>query len=235
MGSENKARLYFWTKQHWHFLSFLFAVTAVCGLIDSSHNNWFRGAFLGVSAENWMYFGMAVPILHQTFVWICWRSELLYGSMRRYFGTRAFSIYRIGFALLFGLRPLSVLALGIANTNSLPMSTSLSYILGILLLVPAGYLFYSVRMYFGMDRAFGIDHFKPEIFRDTEFVRKGIFRITPNAMYVFGFLLLYSIAFFTLSTAAIVLALFNHLLIWSHYFFTEKPDMDFIYGNRSVQ
>jgi len=32
------------------------------------------------------------------------------------------------------------------------------------------------------------------------------------------------------SEAALVAALFNHLYIWVHFYFTELPDMKFIYG-----
>ncbi len=38
-----------------------------------------------------------------------------------------------------------------------------------------------------MERAFGIDHFEPEKARLLTMVDKGIFKYSPNAMYVFGF------------------------------------------------
>jgi hypothetical protein len=33
------------------------------------------------------------------------------------------------------------------------------------------------------------------------------------------------------SSAALLLAAFNHAYVWVHYFTTEKPDMGVIYGS----
>jgi len=35
--------------------------------------------------------------------------------------------------------------------------------------------------------------------------------------------------FVFLSKTALLIALFNHLYIWVHYYFTENPDIKFIY------
>jgi hypothetical protein len=80
-----------------------------------------------------------------------------------------------------------------------------------------------------MDRAYGIDHFDPS-YRDKLFVKQGMFKYTDNAMYKFGFLILWSIALFTLSKAALLAVVFNHLYIWVHFYFTELPDIHRIYG-----
>ena len=69
-----------------------------------------------------------------------------------------------------------------------------------------------------------------ESYRSSSFVRKGIFRFTRNGMYVYGFLLLWVPALWFASLAALAVALFNHLYIWVHYFATERPDMERIYG-----
>jgi hypothetical protein len=61
-------------------------------------------------------------------------------------------------------------------------------------------------------------------------VKGGIFRFTRNGMYVFGFLLLWIPGLWWASTAALAVALFNHLYIWVHYHTTELPDMKRIYG-----
>ena len=61
-------------------------------------------------------------------------------------------------------------------------------------------------------------------------VREGAFAWTPNAMYLIVFLGLWAIAFLYGSRIALVGALFQHAYIWVHYWFTEKPDMDLIYG-----
>lgn len=63
-------------------------------------------------------------------------------------------------------------------------------------------------------------------------VNQGIFRFTQNGMYQYGFLLLWVPAFWFASSATLIDALFNHLYIWVHYYTTEKPDMQGIYGSK---
>ena len=110
------------------------------------------------------------------------------------------------------------------------MDQTLGYVIAGLLAIPAAYLGYSVKTYFGFDRTYGIDHFKPEEAKNMPIIKDGIFKYTSNGMYVFGFFLLYLPGFIWLSKTALLLALFNHLYIWSHYFFTERADMETIYG-----
>ena len=66
------------------------------------------------------------------------------------------------------------------------------------------------------------------------FERRGIFRFSSNAMYVFGFLLLWVPGLWWNSSAALVVALFNHVYIWVHYFATELPDIRRIYGGKAA-
>jgi len=49
-------------------------------------------------------------------------------------------------------------------------------------------------------------------------------------MYTFGFLMFWAIAFAFDSEAGLLTSAFVHTYIWVHYFATEKPDMDFLYG-----
>jgi len=84
-----------------------------------------------------------------------------------------------------------------------------------------------------MDRAFGIDHFEPDKAKTFPLVNKGVFKYTANGMYVYGFLMLWVPGFLFLSKAALLMALFNHIYIWIHYYYTEKPDMNFIYRDTS--
>jgi len=102
-------------------------------------------------------------------------------------------------------------------------------LIGILLLVPTIYTLWSVGHYFGLARALGGDHFRTK-YREMPMVRDGAFRWSDNAMYSFAFLGLWAIAFLTGSQAALSLALFQHVFVWLHYFCTEKPDMELIYG-----
>ena len=69
----------------------------------------------------------------------------------------------------------------------------------------------------------------PEEVKKESFVNKGIFKYTSNGMYLFGFLILWIPGLLLQSKAALIIALFNHIYIWVHYYFTEQPDIKIIY------
>ena len=188
------------------------------------------GSFLGLSTLVWVALAVADAVVHQVFVWLCWRAELHGQVLSRWFGGRAFVLYAAGFSALIMLRPILIFALGWSNRGTLGIDPGLGYAVSLLLLGPAAYLMYSIVHYFGFRRAFGIDHFEPGL-SDEPLVRRGIFRWTPNAMYVFGFFALWIPAFLFQSVAALVIAGFSHAYIWVHYAATEKPDMKRIYGD----
>jgi hypothetical protein len=189
------------------------------------------GNYWGLASKYWLLIALLSPILHQLFVWFCWRFEMHRGLLTKWFGDKAFLIYKIDFTLLILSRPLVIILLALSNKNSLDMDQTTAYLLALILGLPAIYLFYSVRMFFGFDRAYGIDHFDPESVKSLPMVRQGIFKYTSNGMYVFGFFILYLPGLIWLSKTALLVAVFNHLYIWVHYYFTEKPDMALIYGD----
>jgi hypothetical protein len=210
-----------------HLIFLALLLTSVALLADQAA---LVGQWAGLPSSVWLAVAIAVPILHQVYVWLIWRLELVYGWLTRQFGRRqGFTLYAVGFSVLFVSRPLSILALSIANRNSLSIDRWLATIASILLLLPSVYLFYSVHKYFGLRRAYGIDHFEPA-YRESPFVREGIFRFTDNAMYVFGFLILWTPGLLLESKAALLAAFFNHAYIWVHYYCTELPDIRRIYG-----
>jgi hypothetical protein len=206
----------------------------LAGLAGASRlPGFFDGELLGFSTRAWVVAAVANAVAHQTYVCLCWRLELHGRHLTRVFGRAAFGIYAAGFAVLLLARPSLVTGLAIANAGSLPIDAGPARAISAVLLVPVLYLGYSVRRYFGFRRAMGIDHFDPS-YRDAPLVREGIFRFTSNAMYSFAFLLLWVLACYFRSTAALCVALFSHLYIWVHYFCTERPDMKRIYGGESA-
>ena len=215
--------------QHWHFISLL-ALISVLYYFAKLDAAFLNGELYGISTSYWCVFALLSPIVHQVYVLICWRSELHYQSISNMFGENGFTVYKIGFALLMFSRLLTIVLLAISNANTLNINPVFAYILSALLLIPASYLFYSVKTYFGMDRAIGIDHFYPERFKNAPLVKQGIFKYTSNGMYVYGLLMLWIPGLLLLSKAALVLGIFNHVYIWVHYYVTELPDMKVIYG-----
>ncbi|MDX1401738.1 MAG: methyltransferase [Kiloniellales bacterium] len=205
------------------------AVLLLALYLASGVPGFHAGAFLDHSTAAWAGLAVANAILHQVYVWLCWRLELQGRHLTRLFGNHAFRIYQAGFAVLILLRPVLAFALGWANRGTLAIDPWLGYAISFILLAPSFYLLYCVHRYFGMDRAFGIDHFDAS-YRNAPLVRQGIFKWTPNAMYVFGFLILWVPGFLFQSLAALIVAAFSHAYIWVHYACTEKPDMRRIYG-----
>ena len=188
------------------------------------------GELWGISTLIWFAIAIATPILHQVYVWLIWRLELHHGWVSRTFGERGFGIYAAGFTVLFVARLISIILLAWSNRGTLGLEPNLAYVLSLVLLVPAVYTFYSVKKYFGLKRAYGIDHFD-SAYRDMPFVSEGMFRYSSNAMYVFGLFILWTPGLLFLSQAAILAALFNHIYIWVHYYCTELYDINRIYGN----
>ena len=210
---------------HWVFLGALLTLLSAASRLDG----YWDGQLLGISTGTWFLLALANTIIHQFYVWFCWRMELHGKLLTKTFKSSAFTFYAVGFTILIVLRPVLITALAISNSSTLSASPVTMKIIGLIILLPAAYLGFSIVNYFGFTRAFGIDHFDPS-YRSLPLVREGIFRFTPNAMYLFGFCLLWAPAIFFSSVAALTFALFSHLYIWVHYFTVEKPDMARIYG-----
>lgn len=214
--------------QLWHLLSLLALLACICFFVKVD-TTLLRGALWGVNTSVWLFLAVLSPIVHQVYVLLCWRLELFYNRISNVFGANGFKLYKLGFAILIISRLVTIVLLAISSAGNLEVNAVFAYSIAGFLFLPAAYLFYSVKKYFGMDRAFGIDHFQPEEMKNTSFVKKGIFKYTSNGMYVYGFLLLYIPGLLFLSKEALVVALFNHIYIWVHYYFTELPDIKVIY------
>lgn len=192
------------------------------------------GGFLSLPSVFWLVMAITIPILHQAYVWFVWRSELHYGLMSSWFGKKlGFYLYAFFFGILFMLRLVTIVGLAIANQGSLKFDRRLSLLIAVILFVPWLYLIYSVYRYFGVKRALGIDHFD-QSYRHMPLVNKGIFRYTPNGMYIFGFFIFWIPGLIWLSPAALLAALFSHTYIWVHYYTTELPDMRLIYKEEEM-
>ena len=214
--------------QHWHFLSLLVLLTGIYVYV-ANNDSLLKGDLLVIKTTTWFLLAILSPIFHQIYVLLFWRLELFYNSISKIFGANGFKVYKIGFAILFLSRLLTIIFLAISSANTLDINPIFAYTIGGLFFIPSVYLFYSVKKYFGIDRAFGIDHFHPEKFKNEAFVRKGIFKYTSNGMYIFGFFILWIPGLLLLSKAALLVAAFNHIYIWVHYYFTELPDIRVIY------
>jgi len=187
------------------------------------------GTLLGLTAGKWLVLSWICAFMHQFWVALFWRTELYGGHITKKFGKKGFTIYRAGFVALGFVRLFSIIPISYLTRGSLHINPQLSY--GIIIFTTPLILWalYSVIFYFGINRAFGADHFSKR-YREETLELRGTYRFIPNSMYSVVLLLLYHPALLYLSTEGLAAALIHHIFVWVHYFCTEKPDMDEIYG-----
>ena len=219
---ENKLNFFF-KNQIWHFGGTIVLFYIGVQFVDLESN---INTFLGIRTSGWFMIAMSIPLIHQAYVWICWRSELCWKLISNTIG---FKGYVILFFILIISR-LSVIVLCFVDYGSLYKPGWLAWLLGLILFIPGAYTMYSVKKYFGFLRAAGADHFDTK-YRDLPFENRGIFKWTPNAMYVFAIGTPFSFAVATGSQSMFIVAIYTYISIWLHYFCTEKPDFAVIYNN----
>jgi hypothetical protein len=219
---ENKLRFFF-RHQIWHLGGTILLFYIGAQMVDLEGN---ANAFFGISALNWFMIAMFVPLIHQSYVWICWRSELCWKTISNTIG---FKGYIILFFILIISR-LSAIVLCFLDYGSLYTPGWFSWILAIIVFIPGAYTIYSVKKYFGFFRAAGADHFDPK-YREVPFEKRGIFKWTPNAMYIFGIAIPFAFAIATGSQSMFIVSIYTYISIWLHYFCTEKEDFKVIYGS----
>ena len=187
---------------------------------------WLAWTYLGRPFPVAFWVAIAIPITHQIFVLVIWRTELRSQSISKTIGFRG---YLIGFSLLFYGRFISLLILAWLSRGSLNLSTLPQEVITTIFVLLGAYTVHSVIRYFEIKRVVGVDHFDPR-YREMTLVKEGIFRFSSNGMYVYGFLLFLAIAIGFNSAAALIVAVFNHAYIWVLFYTIEKPDMDYLYG-----
>jgi len=217
--NDQQSSISIWHRQFWHLLCILALLLLA----------WWTWNALGKPVTVAYWVAIICPVIHQVYVWLAWRLELRSGLVSNLIG---FKLYVVIFFILFASRFISLIFLAWADQNGLGLGLPARITITCILMVPGIYTLYSVRRYFGLERAAGVDHFDPG-YRTKPWVKKGIFRFTNNAMYVYAFLLFWAIAIGFNSASALAVAAYSHLYIWVHYFCTEKPDMDFIYSATS--
>jgi len=217
-------------KQLWHLISLVILLFGLYYSV-SIFPEFLIGSYLNVSTKYWLCISIIIPIIHQIYVLFCWRLELHYKYLTRLFGSKAFLYYKIGFFILFIGRLIPLIFLAISNKNTFDKGSTFKYTTIIFVSLIVVYAFYSVKKYFGFDRAAGIDHFDKSI-ANLPFIKGGIFQYTNNGMYLYAFLVFYLPGIIYQSSSALLVALFSHIYIWIHYYFTELPDMKIIYGKK---
>lgn len=224
---QARSMSFFFHRQAWHLLAVLILVPAAWLLAFPHLDN---GAWLDFTATKWFWATMIVSIVHQVVIWVVFRLQLGWAMLTRLFGKADLWIWGMIFLPLFVGRVITLVGLARATQDTLALPRPMAVGLAVLLIIPALYTVWSVLRYFGLTRAMVGDHFRVR-YRQMPLENRGIFNYSSNAMYAFGFSALWAIALFNLSTPALVVAGFQHVYIWVHYYCTEKPDMEIIYGD----
>lgn len=217
---------YFFHRQLWHLLS-LFVLVPATWLLARTFLDDVR--WLGLTNTSWFWLSIGLAVVHQVVVWIVFRLQIGWATLTRIFGQADLIVWGFLFQVLLTGRIVAVIGLAQTTQNTLPVPRTLAMVVAFILLVPFVYLIWSVFRYFGLVRAMVGDHFRIK-YRQMPLEDRGIFRYSSNAMYTFGFLVLWAIGLIHLSIPALLLAAFNHIFIWIHYYCTEKPDMKIIFG-----
>ena len=182
----------------------------------------------GLTMGQLYWIAFFTPVIHQLYVWIIWRIQLYYNAVNRYLGKFGYGLYVATFVFILLFRFGSIFLLANGNRNTLVELKPFLLLCFVVFQIPIVYLFYSVIRYFGVVRATGIDHFDPS-YHNLPLETRGIYKYVNNAMYLFGLLIFYLPGLFYASLGALLIAVFNHVFIWVHYFTLEKPDMEKIY------
>ena len=214
-------------RQIWHILILLFLVAGIM-ILTQYNKELLSGSLWGIQTKIWFIFALASPIIHQVYVLLCWRLELHYQLLTQKLGQKAFKIFTVGFFILFLGRMIFIIILAASNENTFNLDPFLGYSISGIITIVTVYALYSVKKYFGMKRAAGLDHFDSSIAK-LPFVKKGIFKYTSNGMYTYAFLIIYIPAILYQSSASLLVAIFSHIYIWVHYYCTELPDIKTIY------
>ena len=214
---------FFFKNQIWHLGGTIILFYVGLLFVDLKNNT---NVFLGLSAFAWFIIAMSIPLIHQAYVWICWRSELCWKSISKTIGFKGYVI--IFFILI--ISRLSAIVLCFLDFGSLYAPGWFAWSLAVIIFIPGAYTMYSVKKYFGFLRAAGADHFDSK-YKDVPFERRGIFKWTPNAMYIFAIGITFSFAVATGSQSMFIIAIYTYISIWLHYFCTEKEDFKVIYEN----
>jgi len=219
---DNKLSFFF-KHQIWHLGGTIILFYIGIKFADLQNNT---NTFINLSALGWFMIAMTIPLIHQTYVWVCWRSELCWKSISNTIGFKGYII--IFFVLI--ISRLSAIVLCVVDYGSLYVPGWFAWSLAVIIFIPGIYTMYSVKKYFGFLRAAGADHFDLK-YRNMPFEKRGIFKWAPNAMYVFGIGIPFGFAIATGSQSMFVVAIYTYISIWLHYFCTEKEDFKIIYGN----
>lgn len=131
-----QARLIF--ERQWLHASFIAASLAGVALV-SDIGEVGHGQLWGVPTPVWLWLSVLLAIIHQVFVWFCWRTQLHGSLLTRALGNLGFPAYAVGFSVLGISRAAVVFILAISNRNTLPLDPTALKMIAAVAAIPAVY------------------------------------------------------------------------------------------------
>ena len=125
---QNKLSFFF-KHQIWHLGGTIILFYIAAQIVDLNNN---INTFLGISALNWFIIAMSIPLIHQAYVWICWRSELCWQSISNTIGFKGYVI--IFFILI--ISRLSAIVLCFLDFGSLYAPGWFAWSLAVIIFIP---------------------------------------------------------------------------------------------------
>ncbi len=208
--------------QEWHFALLALLLVSLSAAINR-FPLFSLGEFLGVTTISWMWIGIIIAVLHQVYVMLIWRIQLETQWLTVNLPRIGYIAYLADYSILLTARITALIFVAISNQNILAISAFNRWAIALIIAVPFLWLLYSIIRFYGFKRLAGADHFDPA-YRSNQHLNEGIFKYTGNSIYTIGLLGLYIPGILFASPAALLLALFNNIYIWIHYFCTELPD-----------
>jgi len=138
---ENKLG-YFFKHQIWHIGGLIVLYYVALQMVDFETDT---NVFLGISLKNWFLFSMLTPLLHQGYVWLCWRSELCWKTISQTIGFKPYAVIFI----IIGILRLSGIGLSFADYGSWFTPGWIAWSVSVLIFIPFIYTMYSIKKYFG--------------------------------------------------------------------------------------
>ena len=129
---ENKLSFFF-KHQIWHIGGLIVLYYVALQMVDFETDS---NVFLGISAKSWFWFAMMTPLLHQGYVWLCWRSELCWKTISQTIGFKPYAVIMI----IIGILRLSGIGLSFADYGSWFTPGWIAWSLSML-------FFYSIHLY----------------------------------------------------------------------------------------
>ncbi len=173
---------------------------------------------------------ITTPVIHQIYIWLCWRGELYFKALFGIFGDHAYQVFSIIFLLLVGIRFFSVFALCLADYQSLSIPFATRLIAEFILHLPA---IYAILFFITLFRA-REDSRRGSFCAGGESKQAvcaaGMYKYSGNVMYVYAGLIFWAAAILSGSKAGLIASAYMYATVWTHYFCTEKPDIKFIYS-----